>query len=121
MPTPLPKVLINRLSMLQALGVEVDNQAARWLADQTGAQDEAALTSITEARRVIELTVDLAVAEGCVEHPALLAMRTEWEQRFAAIKTGMTEKQNGLSKSLRQHQKQTRAARAYVRTEGLGH
>lgn len=120
MTAPLPDVLVDRLALLQRLGAVVDTEAEQWLADQTGAHDHTAVNSITEARRLIELTVDMAVAKNCAEHPALLAMRAEWEQRFARTRAAMEDKQKRLAESLRQHVQQTRAARAYINTEGLG-
>jgi hypothetical protein len=117
----LPDILLDRLTLLQRLGVEVDAEAERWLADQTGVYDGSALISIAEARRVIELTVDMAMAKNCAEHPSLLAMRAEWEQRFARTLTAMEDKQKVLTESLRQHVQQTRAASAYINTEGLGY
>jgi hypothetical protein len=121
MSLPLPDILLDRLTLLQRLGAEVDAEAERWLADHTGAYDGAALSSIAEARRVIELTVDMAVAKNCAEHPLMLAMRAEWEQRFARTRAAMEDKQKALTESLRQHVQQTRAARAYINTEGLGY
>ncbi|ANJ67140.1 hypothetical protein A9404_06845 [Halothiobacillus diazotrophicus] len=117
---PLPEVLADRLDVLRRLGIEVDAQTDRWLADQTGVHDVAAINAITEARRMIELTVDMAVAHGCAEHPDLLAMRAEWEQRFARTRKAMENKQRLLTDSLRHHLQQNRAARAYIDTEGLG-
>lgn len=121
MSAPLPDILADRLSMLQRLGAEVDDRTGLWLTDQTGAHDGAAVNAISEARRMIELTVDMAVAKNCAEHPALLAMRGEWEQRFARTRAAVEDKQRVLAESLRQHVQQTRAARAYIDTKGLGY
>lgn len=118
MAESLPSILIDRLSLLQRLGSEVDAEAELWLADRTGSYDEKALNSIAEARRVIELTVDMAMAEHCGEHPMVLAMRKDWEQRFARIKVAMKDKYKGLADSLQQQTQQTRAVRAYMSTKG---
>lgn len=118
MAAPLPSVLIDRLSLLQRLGSEVDAEAVLWLADRTGAHDETALNSIAEARRMIELTVDMAMAADYAEHPMVLAMRDEWEQRFARIKIEMKDKYKSLADSLQQQAQQTRAVRAYMSTQG---
>ena len=118
MAESLPSILADRLSLLQRLGAEVDAQAVLWLADRTGVHDETALNSIAEARRVIELTVDMAMADGCAEHPMVLAMRAEWEQRFARIKVEMKDKYKGLTESLQQQAQQTRAVKAYMSTKG---
>jgi len=106
--------------MLQRLGVEVDAAAAKWLPDQTGAFDQTALNSIVEARRVIELTVDLALAHGCAETPSILAMKKSWEDRFALIAAAIKKKHSTLSQSARIRSKQTRAAKAYIGTESFG-
>jgi hypothetical protein len=118
MAESLPSVLIDRLSLLQRLGAEVDAQAELWLADRAGTYDESALNSIAEARRVIGLTVDMAVAAHCAEHPMVSAMRTDWEQRFARIKDAMKDKYKGLADSLQHQAQQTRAVKAYMSTKG---
>ena len=118
MAESLPSILVDRLSLLQRLGAEVDAQAVLWLADRTGVHDEAALNSIAEARRIIELTVDMAMAEGCAGHPKVLTMRSEWEQRFVRIKIEMKDKYKGLTESLQQQVQQTRAVKAYMSTKG---
>lgn len=118
MAESLPSVLVDRLSLLERLGSEVDAQAVLWLADRTGTHDATALSSIAEARRVIELTVDMAMAAHCTEHPMILAMRAEWEQRFARIKVAMKDKYENLSDSLQQQAQQARAVKAYMSTQG---
>ncbi|HQT42466.1 MAG TPA: hypothetical protein PLD79_00635 [Halothiobacillus sp.] len=115
----LSRVLLDRLALLQRLGDEVDAEAARWLLDQTGASDRAALSSIAEARRVIELTVDLALSQGYANHPDVVAMRAVWEQRFSRMSAAIQKKHTVLSQSAQMHTKQTRAAQAYIGTEGL--
>lgn len=116
----LPETLQNRLDLLQRLGVVVDEAAAQWLPDQSGEFDQAALNSITEARRAIELTVDLAISHRVEDHPALRAMQQSWEQRFATIAAAIAEKHRALTLSSQQHLVQTRAAQAYIGTERLG-
>ncbi|MHB8919702.1 MAG: hypothetical protein ACYC3A_01185 [Halothiobacillus sp.] len=116
----LPRALLDRLALLRRLGDEVDAEAARWLLDQTGASDQAALSSIAEAHRVIELTVDLALSQGCANHPDVVAMRAAWEQRFSRMSSAIQKKHTVLCKSAQMHIKQTRAAQAYIGTEGLG-
>lgn len=116
----LPEIVRNRLELLQQLGVVVDEAAAQWLSDQTGQFDQAALNSITEARRAIELTVDLALSHQVENHPALRALHLDWEQRFATIAAAIAKKQHALTQSSRQHSLKTRAAQAYIGNERLG-
>jgi|GEM_PF-3051810 len=119
MSSVLPEVLQHRLDVLQQLGVVVDSAARDWLPDQTGSFDQSALNSIAEARRMIELTVDLALAHGCAEAPPVLAMRQSWEDRFSEIGLAIKEKQTRLSESAQKRTQQVRAAQAYLGTEGL--
>lgn len=116
----LPEVLQSRLDVLQHLGDVVDAAATQWLTDQTGRFDREALNSINEARRMIELTVDLALSHGCAEAPAVVAMRTAWEDRFAALASAIEKKRTALAESARIRSRQTRAAKAYIGTKGLG-
>ncbi|MBD3815315.1 MAG: hypothetical protein IE913_02425 [Halothiobacillus sp.] len=120
MSPAVPEVLQSRLDVLQRLGVVVDEAAARWLPDQTGRFDQEALNSIAEARRVIELTVDLALAHGCAEAPAVLAMRKAWEDRFATIASAIKQKHTSLTESAQIRSRQTQAVKAYIGTKGLG-
>lgn len=115
-----PEVLQSRLDVLQRLGVVVDEAAAQWLPDQTGRFDQEALNSIAEARRVIELTVDLALAHGCAEASPVLAMRKAWEDRFATIASAIKKKHTRLTESAQIRSRQTQAAKAYIGTKGLG-
>jgi len=119
MSSVLPEVLQNRLDVLQQLGVAVDSVARDWLLDQTGSFDQSALNSIVEVRRMIELTVDLALTLDCTEAPPMLAMRQLWEDRFAKIGLAIKEKQARLSESAQKRTQQTRAAQAYLGTESL--
>lgn len=115
----LPEVLRDRIALLEQLGAQVDAEAQRWLADQSGASSEAALKSIEQARRAIELTVDLALSQHLENHPALFAMRKIWERRFETIAAAIHQKQHTLGESSLQHAAQTRAAAAYIGTEQL--
>ena len=116
----LPEVLRDRLEALQRLGAIVDETAARWLTDQTGALDQDALHSIMQARRLIELTVDLALTHRVENHPALRSMQQSWQQRFTRIADAITQKQHILAESSQHHLAQTRAAQAYIGTKRLG-
>jgi len=116
----LPDVVRDRMALLEQLGSQVDAEAHRWLADDTGAASDLALCSIEQARRAIELTVDLALSNQVENHPALFLMRQTWEQRFATIAAAIAQKQQMLSESALQHVAQTRAAQAYMGTERLG-
>lgn len=114
----LPEVVRRRLDVLQQLGAVVDASAANWLRDQTGAYDQAALDSIAEARRVIELTVDLALSHACAQHPAVLEMKSAWETRFTQLAEAIKNKHATMSESAQLRSKQTNAAKAYIGTEG---
>jgi hypothetical protein len=115
----LPDVMCDRIALLEQLGSQVDAEAARWLADEPGASD-LALGSLAQARRAIELTVDLALSHQVEDHPALFAMRQAWERRFAKIAAAIAQKHQMLSESAQLHVVQTRAAQAYIGTERLG-
>lgn len=115
----LPAPLEGRLVALERMGAEVDHQAAIWLADQTGEYDEAALKSIAEARRLIELTVDMALSSGCATHPAVIQMQKEWSDRLAQIGKGVHSKQMAMGRLVQLHVDRTHAAKAYVKTSGL--
>jgi hypothetical protein len=115
----LPKVVQDRLVALNQLGIKIDADANLWLMDQSGSFDEAALTSIAQARRAIELMVDLALSYHVENHPALFAERQIWERRFARIAAAIAQKQNTLTALAHQHAAQTRAAQAYIGTKGL--
>ncbi|MDD3575600.1 MAG: hypothetical protein PHT38_01800 [Halothiobacillus sp.] len=115
----LPTQLEERLVALERMGAEVDHQAALWLADQTGEYDKAALRSIAEARRLIELTVDMALSSGCASHRAVVQMQKSWSDRFAQIGERINSKQIAMGRLVQLHVDRTHAAKAYVKTQGL--
>lgn len=115
----LPAHLHGRLVALDQMGAEVDRRAAVWLTDQTGDFDQAALKSIAEARRLIELTVDIALSSGCAAHPAVVQMQKQWLDRFDRIGEGIRTKQIALGHEAQLRAEQTHAAKAYIKTEGL--
>ncbi len=106
--------------LLEQLGRQVDVITARWLTDESGETRDLALNSIAQARRAIELTVDLALTHQVENHPALFVLRQVWEQRFAQIAADIAQKQKKLSESAHEHAAKTRAAQAYIGTERLG-
>jgi hypothetical protein len=118
--TVLPHVVRDRLGLLEKLGGQVDAESNRWLTELSGASSDAALRTIEQARRAIELTVDLALSHQVENHPDLFKMRIIWEGRFARIAEEIAQKQKLLSESSHQHAVKTRAAQAYIGTERLG-
>ncbi|HQS02509.1 MAG: hypothetical protein B7Y07_06555 [Halothiobacillus sp. 24-54-40] len=116
----LPPVVRERMALLEQLGEQVEAEAHRWLADEAGGSSDAALKGMEQARRAIELTVDLALSHQVENHPALFLMRQAWVQRFAKIAAAIAQKQQMLAESSQHHVAQTRAAQAYIGIERLG-
>lgn len=113
-PTP-TATLLDRLAKLTQLGVVVDQAADAWLSHSMSAEPLPALQAMDEARRLLELTVDLAVSEGVAQSPALVHMRTEWEARFERLTAAVRDRQHRLSGEALLRTKQNHAALAYLR------
>lgn len=107
--------LADRLAKLERLGEQVDQSAAAWLIQENPTEPADALHRMDEARRLIELTVDLAMAEGMALSPALTQMRAEWEARFSRLAQAITQRQQALSADARLRIQQNHAAQAYLR------
>ncbi|WP_407275479.1 hypothetical protein [Halothiobacillus sp. DCM-1] len=107
--------LTERLAKLARLGAQVDERAAAWLGGSSVVESDSALHSMDEARRLLELTVDLAVSEGVAQSPALTAMRAEWEARFARLAVAVQARQRTLTAEARLRSQQNHAAQEYLR------
>ena len=109
------QVLADRLLKLARLGEQVDQTASAWLTQENPTEPAPALHRMDEARRLIELTVDLAMAEGMAQSPALTNMRAEWEARFTRLAQIIAQRQQALSADSRLRIQQNHAAQAYLR------
>ncbi len=111
----LSPTLAERLTKLKRLGAQVDQAAADWLRASVPDDSAPALTTMAEARRMIELTVDLAVSEGVAQSSVLTEMRAEWESRFARLAAMVQARQQALLAESQLRVQQNHAAQAYLR------